>query len=296
MSFSSEVKAELNKMNNLANKEVVKYELLGYMSTNNINMEKNKLKFSTENEYNINRFSKLLSNLKCQNHHIEVNGKKFCITFQKLELEEVYYESNEVILNKVQIQKQELLQKAFVRGAFLGGGSINNPKNTYHLELLFSNEDNMKIVWDILSNYHIYFKGIKKKTAQALYTKDGEEISKFLAFIGANNSVLKFEEIRVYRDMRNQINRKVNCETANLSKTVNAAFKQIEDIYYLQKIGELGKMSKQLQEIAKLRIENPEASLIELGKMLKSPIGKSGVNHRLQAIQKIAEENKKMGR
>lgn len=296
MSFSSEVKAELNKMNNLANKEVVKYELLGYMSTNNINMEKNKLKFSTENEYNINRFSKLLSNLKCQNHHIEVNGKKFCITFQKLELEEVYYESNEVILNKVQIQKQELLQKAFVRGAFLGGGSINNPKNTYHLELLFSNEDNMKIVWDILSNYHIYFKGIKKKTAQALYTKDGEEISKFLAFIGANNSVLKFEEIRVFRDMRNQINRKVNCETANLSKTVNAAFKQIEDIYYLQKIGELGKMSKQLQEIAKLRIENPEASLIELGKMLKSPIGKSGVNHRLQAIQKIAEENKKMGR
>ena len=96
--------------------------------------------------------------------------------------------------------------------------------------------------------------------------------------------------------MRNQINRKVNCETANLSKTVNAAFKQIEDIYYLQRIGELGKMSKQLQEIAKLRIENPEASLIELGKMLKSPIGKSGVNHRLQAIQKIAEENKKMGR
>lgn len=296
MSFSSEVKAELNKMNNLANKEVVKYELLGYISTNNINIEKSKLKFSTENEYNINRFSKLLSNVKCQNHHIEVSGKKFCITFPKLELEEAYYENNEVILNRVQIQekiaKQELLQKAFVRGAFLGGGSINNPKNTYHLELLFSNEDNMKIVWDILSNYHIYFKEIKKKTAQALYTKDGEEISKFLAFIGANSSVLKFEDIRVYRDMRNQINRKVNCETANLNKTVNAAFKQIEAISYLQEIGELKKMTQQLQEIAKLRIENPEASLVELGKMLKSPIGKSGVNHRLQAIQKIAEEKR----
>ena len=101
---------------------------------------------------------------------------------------------------------------------------------------------------------------------------------------------MKFEEIRVYRDIRNNVNRKVNCETANLNKTVNAAVKQIEDIKYLKRIGELSKLSEQLQEMAQIRLENPEASLIELGELLPKKIGKSGVNYRLKAIQKIAEE------
>ena len=122
--------------------------------------------------------------------------------------------------------------------------------------------------------------------------KDGDEISKFLALIGASRSVLHFEEIRVYRDIRNQVNRKVNCETANLNKTVNAALQQIENIQYLQSIGKLETLSEPLQEIAKVRLENPEASLAELGNMLAKPIGKSGVNHRFQAIERIVEELK----
>ena len=109
-----------------------------------------------------------------------------------------------------------------------------------------------------------------------------------MALIGANSSVLKFEEIRVYRDIRNSVNRKVNCETANLNKTVNAALKQIEDINYLKQIGQFKKMPEQLQEIANLRLENPEASLVEIGKMLSRPIGKSGVNHRFQNIEQFA--------
>ena len=122
--------------------------------------------------------------------------------------------------------------------------------------------------------------------------KDGDEISKFLALINASHSVLKFEEIRVYRDIKNQVNRKVNCETANLNKTVNAALQQIENIQYLQSIGKLKELSEPLQEIAKIRLEHPEASLIELGNMLAKPIGKSGVNHRFQAIEKIVEDLK----
>lgn len=291
MSFSSQTKEELSKLNNLANKEVVKYELLGYLVTNHIGIEKNKMKFVTENQYNINRFSKLISNLNYNNYEIEVSGKNFCITLPKPEFSEISYEENAILLN---IQSQnEMLEKAMLRGAFLGSGSISNPVSTYHLEILCSTEANAQMLVNILNKYQITLKILQKKNSYSIYSKDGNEISKFLAFIQANGAVLKFEEIRVYRDVRNNVNRKVNCETANLNKTVNAAFKQIEDINYLIQTGEFTKLSKSLQEIANIRLQNPEASLVELGKLLQKPIGKSGVNHRLQAIQKLVEEQKK---
>ena len=145
---------------------------------------------------------------------------------------------------------------------------------------------------EILSKYAIQFRSIEKKNGYSIYTKDGDEISKFLALIGASSSVLKFEEIRVYRDIRNNVNRKVNCETANLNKTVNAAWKQIEDIKYLKQIGQFDKMPEQLQEIANLRLANPEASLVEIGKMLSRPIGKSGVNHRFYNIEQFVSKFK----
>ena len=127
----------------------------------------------------------------------------------------------------------------------------------------------------------------------SLYLKEGEDISKLLAFIGANKAVLKFEEIRVLRDMRNNVNRIVNCETANLNKTINAALKQIDDIKYIKKMNKFNKLSKGLQEIANLRLNNSDTSLIELGKMLDNPIGKSGVNYRLKSISKFADELRK---
>lgn len=292
MSFSCEVKEEISKLGNLANKEIVKYELLGYLATNNISIEKNKIKFSTENEYNINRYSKLLNNLQYTNHKIKLIGKKFCISVAKPDFQELKYE-NKIIINNLQINNQEQLEKALARGAFLGGGSINNPQNTYHLEIIFSDEKNVNILLQILNKYQIQFKEIQKKNGYSIYTKDGDEISKFLAFIGANSSVLKFEEIRVYRNIRNNVNRKVNCETANLNKTVNAALKQIEDIKYLKQIGKFEKMSEQLQEVANLRLQNPEASLTEIGLMLSKPIGKSGVNHRFQNIEQFVLKLKK---
>lgn len=294
MSFSSEVKEEISKLSNLANKEIVKFELLGYFSTNNVTIEKNKLKFCTESEYNINRFSKLLNNLQYTNQKIEIAGKKFCITVNKPEIYEVIYKEK-IIFNDIidQIENKELLEKAFVRGSFLGGGSINNPENTYHLEIIFSTEKNSNVILKILNKYGIQLKNIEKKKGHAIYTKDGNEISKFLALIGASNSVLKFEEIRVYRDIRNNVNRKVNCETANLNKTIDTAVRQMENIKFLKEIGQFDKMSEQLQEVAKLRLENPEASLTEIGKMLSKPIGKSGVNHRFQNIEQFAYKFKK---
>ena len=141
-----------------------------------------------------------------------------------------------------------------------------------------------------LKKYDIKSNLTEKNGEYAIYLKDGEEISKFLALIGANKAVLKFEEIRVQREMNNKINRIVNCETANLNKTINASIEQIEAIKKLKKNKKFEKMDDSLKEIAELRLQNPNASLVELGKLLKQPVGKSGVNYRLKKIMEIANE------
>lgn len=291
MSFSKTVKEELSKISNLANKELVKAELLGYLITNNIYVKKDKIKFSTESEYNINRFSKLLNNVNVNKYNIDVQGKVFSINVnEKINLDCIEY-NNDIYLNEKisEIIGQENIDKAIVRGSFLGSGSINNPQKKYHLEIIYNNLENAEFVKSILEKYSIN----PKILVNSLYFKDGEEISKFLAFIGANSAVLKFEEIRVIRDMRNNVNRIVNCETANLNKTINAALKQIDDINFIKKMNKFNKLPENLQEIANLRVEYPEISLIELGKLLQNPIGKSGVNYRLKAISQFAEELRK---
>ena len=292
MSFSSEVKEELSKLANLANKESVKSEFLGYIITSNVSVLKKKIKYSTENEYNINRFSKLLNNLKITNHSINIIGKSFVIEFPKVDMEEIKCE-NKIYIDDINLEiflkKDEVLERSLVRGSFLGSGSINNPNNKYHLEIKLSNIQTAKFILSILEKHSINFKELQKKTNYSIYTKDGEEISKFLAFIGANNAVLKFEDIRVYRDVKNNVNRKVNCETANLNKTITAALKQIEIIKKLKKTGEYDKLPDNVKEVAEIRLKNPEASLQEIGQMLREPIGKSGVNHRLKAIEKLCQ-------
>lgn len=292
MSFSSEVKEELSKISTLANKEAVKAELIGYILTNNITLEEKSLKFSTESEYNINRFSKLLSNLNIMDYSIGIQGKIYTISTQIADIVDVLKLVNSKLNVNLteEIQKDEILQKAIVRGAFLGGGSINNPENKYHAEITLRGKKEAMIIYDILQKYQIQYKLLEKDKSYSLYSKEGETISNMLAFMGANSAVLRFEEIRVMRDMRNNVNRIVNCETANLNKTINAALKQIEDIKLIKKMHKFESLSDNLKEIAILRLENPEASLVELGNMLKVPMGKSGVNHRLKAICAIADE------
>ena len=146
----------------------------------------------------------------------------------------------------------------------------------------------MKIVEEILKILGVNVKEIELKNKYSIYIKEWEEISKILAVIGANKAVLKFEDIRVKREMRGKVNRLVNCETANLNKTINASIEQIAAIKKLKKEGKFNKLNDNLKEIANLRIENPDMSLIELGKLLKEPVGKSGVNYRLKKIIEIA--------
>ena len=286
MSFSSDIKQELNKNSNLANKNIVKQELVGYLISGNINIANNKeIKFSTESDYNINRFSKLLTNLDI-NHSIDMVGKNFVITLKTKEINFVEYDKGTVKIKEVPENQEE--KKAIIRGTFMGAGSINNPEREYHLEMEVTNEQNMNVVLKLLLEFGIKAKYMEAKNKYYIYLKEGEEISKFLALIGAAKAVMKFEDIRIQKEMRGKVNRLVNCETANLNKTINASIEQIAAIRKLQENGEFKKLDDNLKEIALLRLENPDMPLIELGKKLKVPIGKSGVNYRLRKIMEIA--------
>lgn len=200
------------------------------------------------------------------------------------------YNKSEISLKKdvVEQEDKECL-KAIIKGLFLGSGSINNPENKYHLEIVLNQEENLEDSIKILEKLRIRSKKMTTKNKYSIYIKEGEEISKFLALIGANKAVMRFEEIRVQKEMKGKVNRLVNCETANLNKTLNASIEQIAAIKKLQKTGEFNKLNANLKEIAKLRLENPDMSLTDLGKILKEPIGKSGVNYRLKKIIELAK-------
>ena len=214
MSFSSELKESLSKISNLKNKELVKFELIGYLISNNTTSDKKNIYYSTINEYNINRFSKLLSNMEISNFKIDIKGKNYIITLPKVsQLQEVEYKEKDIEISldfEKQIQnlnnikeQEEMAIKALTRGIFLGSGSVNNPENKYHLEIILSNKRNAQIIKELLEKMQIHLKELERKNGYSLYIKEGEEISKFLAFIGANSSVLKFEEIRVIREIKN---------------------------------------------------------------------------------------------
>lgn len=190
------------------------------------------------------------------------------------------------------MKQDEQLARLYIREAFIKSGSMNDPNKKYHLQIMFKEKAKAEEMQTLLNNFNIHAKIIKKEKDYMLYLKDGEEISEFLALVGANKSVIKFEEVRVIKETRNDINRLVNCETANLNKTINASVKQIEDINKIKKAGKYNELPETLKEVAEVRINNPEMSLIELGKLLDKPIGKSGVNHRLKKLSQISEELK----
>lgn len=279
MSFSADVKEELSKLNTFGKEDLVRAEILGYLISSNSNLSDDFIGFVTENEFNIERIYKLLFKLKID-YEPESRGKVLVAKIDR----------NDIDIDVTKLESEEE-HRAFARGAFLGAGSVNDPNKKYHLEIIFESEDARNYFQNLLKYYEINFKILNEKNVA--YLKDGEDISKFLAFIGASQSVLKFEEIRVVRDMRNNVNRIVNCETANLNKTINAALEQIDAINFLKKIKKFDSLSDDLIEIADVRVKNPEATLKELGLMLEDPIGKSGVNHRLKKIVDIAYEIKK---
>ena len=186
--------------------------------------------------------------------------------------------------------KDDEERRAYIRGAFIGGGSISNPEKTYHLEFVTHSEEYAVDLSKLINSYGLNSKVIQRKNSYIIYIKEGEQIVDLLNIIGAHSCLLELENIRIMKEMRNNVNRLVNCETANLSKTVNAAVRQVESIKLIQSQIGLQRLPKNLREIAELRLNYPDESLKELGEMLDPPVGKSGVNPRLRKIEKIAEE------
>lgn len=181
-------------------------------------------------------------------------------------------------------------RKAYIRGAFIGGGSISNPEKTYHLEFVTHSQEYAEDLCKIINSFGLNSKVIQRKNSYIVYIKEGEQIVDLLNIVGAHTALLELENIRIMKEMRNNVNRLVNCETANLSKTVNAAVRQVESIKLIEKEIGLARLAKNLREVAELRLQYPDESLKELGEMLNPPVGKSGINHRLRKIEKIAEE------
>ncbi|MFB0918885.1 MAG: DNA-binding protein WhiA [Clostridiaceae bacterium] len=228
------------------------------------------------------------NNLYIINFEDNDNMREFLIEMGILAEEEGGITLNVSIPKK--LISSDLKKKAYIRGAFLGSGSMTDPEKQYHLEFVTHSEEYAQELMKLLGTYNLNAKVIPRKGIYVVYIKEGEQIVDVLNILGAHNALLETENVRIIKDMRNNVNRLVNCETANLSKTVNASVRQTEAIKLIEKTTGLSRLPDQLREIAELRLANPGISLKELGDMLDPKVGKSGVNHRLRKIEKFAEE------
>ena len=186
------------------------------------------------------------------------------------------------------ILKLPCCKRAFLRGAFLACGSMTDPEKEYHLEFVTDGERTQMII-DSLMFFGIEAKSVERKKYNVVYVKDSDRIVDILNVIEAHVALMEFENVRILKDMRNSVNRRVNCETANIGKTITAAGRQIEDINYLRSSHIFEQLSPELQETALLRLEHPDSSLAELGKLHDRPVGRSGVNHRLAKLSETAQ-------
>lgn len=202
-------------------------------------------------------------------------------------------EENLSAVDNVVIMKN-CCRRAFIRGAFLAAGSVSDPNKAYHLEIVCNDINKAEQLQNIINSFEVESKIVERKKHYVVYIKEGSGIVDILNVMEAHISLMDFENIRIVKEMRNSVNRQVNCEIANLNKTVSAAVRQIQDIEYIRDTKGLSYLPPQLKEMAIVRLENPDASLKELGELLEPKVGKSGVNHRLRKISELAESMQKI--
>lgn len=271
MNFTQTVKAEIYNTQ-LDRGDEIASEIIGYLST------KNKLQFKSvsgvlDDEY-LNRIK------------VAVLSSDFKI---KIEDDNVIIES-EFILRDFIKKSDNQIKRAFLRGAFISNGSISDPKRSYHMEIEFKHIDEADLMLEICESIGLKISQIIRRDNMVLYIKDRNSISDALTLMGALKSTLEFEEELIINSTRNDVNRRVNCESANLTKTIVAGLKQIEAIEKLQEHGAFERLDKNLYDIGLLRLANPDASLNELVMLSGNRITKSGINHRLKKIIEIAEK------
>jgi len=307
MSFSSEIKEELTKVVN-KDDNCKLAELAGFMVTNCIVTKENEefvLKMSTENPSTIRRaynafksFYGVIADTNIEKEKVIGDNLYYLKISDKADLEKIFKDSfininvslQVVIDDKDIIRKNDMSIKAFLRGVFIGAGSIVNPNTRYHLEIVANNHDNALFITSMIQELGITGKIIKRKKDFVIYLKGAESISIFLAAIGANKGTLTFEETRVIKDMRNKINRLNNFENANFDKTLDASLTQLEDISVIKKKRKFEKLPDPLKQLARLRMSYKEATLEELGNMLEPKLSRAGVSHRFKKIKQIADD------
>ena len=304
MSFSNEVKNELARIES-QKKCCEKAELLGLLRMSGAVILQGRnmgINFSTENAALARRMLQMLkTNYNVQTEVLVTRSRRLKKN-NRYQVRVIPSKEAGKALHELQLlpysdaaERHKLLAKsccrrAFLRGVFMAGGSVSKPSSDYHLELVTENEELAKSIAKVLHGFSLPAKITDRKNDFIVYMKEGNSITDFLSVIGAHNALMEFENVRIVKEMRNNVNRVVNCETANLNKVVQAAVEQLESIRYLEKIGYFGRLPVVLRETAELRLEHPDASLAELARIMGGKITKSGLNHRLKKLQQIAKE------
>ena len=305
MSFASDMKNELTRID--VDDKNARAELSALIRMNgalSLSNQQFVINVQTENATTARRIYSLIK--KVFNIEVEILVRKkmklkknnIYICRTKMKSREILHElgilKDSVFTHAIDLDliRDDEMRRSYLRGAFLAGGSVNNPEtSSYHLEIFSLYESHSEGLTALMNEYELNAKHLERKKGNIVYLKEAEKISDFLSLIGGYQAMLKFEDVRIVRDMRNSVNRLVNCETANLNKTVSAAMKQVESIQLIdQEIG-IENLPDRLREIAKLRVENQDVSLKELGEMVSTgTISKSGVNHRLRKLNELADK------
>lgn len=324
MSFSKDVKEELShqlssarhcRLAELAAILSCEGRMIGFGSKYNLKLQTENLvvarKYFTliRKTFNINIDVSVKTNINSKDNRMYIiiirNPEEVNLILQatKLSFDKLLFEErtlNKVVAEKLVsvplgiadpvITQNACCKRSFIRGAFLSAGSMSNPGKAYHLEIVVSNLEKAEQIRDMIQTFSVDAKIVIRKKNYVVYIKEGSHIVDLLNVMEAHVALMNLENVRILKEMRNSINRQVNCEAANISKTVAASSKQIEDIIFIRDNVGLGDLADGLEDVARMRIEYPEASLKELGAMLLPPIGKSGVNHRLRKLSMIADQ------
>ncbi|WP_352418726.1 DNA-binding protein WhiA [Proteiniborus sp.] len=312
MSFSSKTKNELSRIQT-DNSCCILAELAALIrmsgSIQISGLGRVNLKFTTENAAIARRIFSLLKSLYNVNTEVMVrknkqlkkNNNYLMIVSNSKDAEKILIDTGVLKKDSKQhyvinygitkdLVSNRCCKRAYIRGAFLGGGSISNPEKTYHLEFVTHSQQHSEDLSQLINSFGLNSKIVLRKESYVVYLKEGEQIVDLLNIIEAHSALLKLEDIRILKEVRNNVNRIVNCETANLEKTINASLRQIHNIEYIDKVIGIDNLPENLVDIARLRLLHRDASLKELGMMLNPTIGKSGVNHRLRKLEEIAEQ------
>lgn len=300
MSFSSNVKGELASFYE-TKRHCSIAELAAVLLYNgliSLNTDSFSLKIQSENEPILKKCFTILANVfKIESEVYFENNKLYTIYIEddklvrKVLATTGFLDTDGSRLNYINplVYSSICCKRAYIRGCFLCVGSLCNPEKNYHLEFVNNDIHNAEVLMNIINSFGIESKIIRRKGHFVVYIKDGEQIVDMLNIMNAHKSLMELENVRILKDIRNNVNRIVNCETANLNKVVSASVKHREAIEYIAKSVGLDELPRQLKEIAELRLEYPDLSLKDLGEKLDPPVGKSGVNHRLKKITAIAD-------